>query len=159
LEFSSPVPFARAAAARRGAHDDDDDDDERMGGTAAAPSIATSLCTRLLRTAHAVDEGATISGVARNDQDATLVRLRSGADVGSVASALRRALPLAAVSVVENLVDGVTEAQVLVPGGAERRALARAHARGAPAARRALCCAKLAAAAAVGCFVVLLLST
>ena len=55
-----------------------------------------------------------------------LVRLVTTAGSLGMVQALRDAWPLASVSLVENLVDGRTEAQVLLPNEAEQRQVAKA---------------------------------
>ncbi len=75
-----------------------------------------------------IDGDAQIASVSRRDyDDATLVRVRtSGTSTGPILSALREALPLAHVSLVENVINGRTEAQVLVPSASEQRETATA---------------------------------
>ena len=87
------------------------------------------LCGRLLTSIHAVDSSASISSVSRWDEDdSTLVRVRSSTESLSVdvLQALRNAWPLATVALVENVVEGVNEAQVVVPS--RKEAMHRAEA-------------------------------
>jgi len=98
---------------------------------AASESLTQRVCRRVLQTAKAVDDTASITSVARVDADyeATLVRLRAGggatgSDPAWLASALRKAWPLAHVAVVENVMEGTHEAQVVLPPSAEQRELA-----------------------------------
>jgi len=97
------------------------------GGT----SLATQLCRRVLSTVQAVDTDASITSVSRLEHDsATLVRIRAGGSRNphGILSALIRAWPLARVSLVENVVEGTTEAQMLVPSRDEQQLLARQQA-------------------------------
>jgi len=100
----------------------------------AAPrggSLATQLCRRVLSTVQAVDTDASITSVSRLEHDsATLVRIRAGGSRNphGILSALAYAWPLARVSLVENVVEGTTEAQMLVPSRDEQQLLARQQA-------------------------------
>ena len=95
-------------------------------------TLTQRICRRVLSTAQSVDATATISSVARLEEnnDATLVRLRAGSsskfDPASLISVLRSAWPLAHVSVVENVIEGTHEAQVVVPSKQEQREIAHA---------------------------------
>ena len=95
-------------------------------------TLTQRICRRVLSTAQSVDATATISSVARleEDNDATLVRLRAGSsskfDPASLISVLRSAWPLAHVSVVENVIEGTHEAPVVVPSKQEQREIAHA---------------------------------
>ena len=131
---------------------------------AVRATLAQQLCRRVLNSMHAVDASASITSVSRWDHDnATLVRIRAseaheGAPHGVVA-ALRQHWPLARVSLVENLVEGTTEAQMLVPSTDEQRMLARDQAFELNGARRARAFAKAVALAALLSFVVLVTSS
>ena len=137
------------------------------GGLGCAPRPATNgtlaqkLCRRVLSTVRDVDRNAAITSVSRWDHDsATLVRVRAGeANSGGapfgIVDALKRAWPLARVSLVENVVEGTTEAQMLVPSRDEQRDIARQQAYGSRLARRVRLFAKLATLAATLSFVVL----
>ena len=90
-------------------------------------------CARLLDSVRRVDSDASISSVMQWDtDDSTMVRLRSSKQGASldVLRALRQAWPLAQVAMVENMADGVSEAQIIVPNNEEAhvRALSIAHA-------------------------------
>jgi len=91
---------------------------------------AYRFCESLLEHVRPIDKGAEIASVSRRDyDDATLVRLRtSDGDSSGVLSALRGLLPLARVSLVQNLTNGRTEAQVLLPSAEEKREMAHAMA-------------------------------
>lgn len=95
--------------------------------------MARSLCQRILAVAQGVDAAARISAVTKvADDGGTLVRVRAegGSDSPSlVASALRAALPLSAISLVENVVEGTCEAQVLLPEPQMQRVIARREVR------------------------------
>lgn len=122
----------------------------------ATATLAQRLCQRVLSTASSVDADAKITSVSRWDHDrATLVRIRSGAEAPfGIADALRQKWPLAVVSLVENVMEGVTEAQILVPSREEQHALARDWAVRSPAARRLRVLARCVALAAMLSFVV-----
>jgi len=124
-----------------------------------AATLAQRLCQRVLSTVSSVDGEAKITSVSRWDHDrATLVRIRSGGDGGApfgIADALRKRWPLAVVSMVENVMEGVTEAQILVPSREEQHALARERAMRSPTARRLRALARCVALAAALSFVVL----
>ena len=122
----------------------------------SSSSLAQQLCRRVLTTVHAVDGDATIASVSRWDRDqATLVRVRAGGTPFGVVDALKAAWPLSVVSLVENVIDGTTEAQMLVPSRDEQRELARHQALASRGARRLRLCAQLAALGALLSFVVL----
>lgn len=94
-------------------------------------NLAKQLCRRVLSTVHTIDGDASITSVSRWDHDnATLVRIRAGGSKTphGILSALKRAWPLACVSLVENVVEGTTEAQMLVPSRHEQQTLARCQA-------------------------------
>ena len=94
-------------------------------------SLAGQLCRRVLSTVQAVDSDASITSVSRWDHDnATLVRIRASGNQTphGILNALKRAWPLASVSLVENVVEGTTEAQMLVPSRDEQHVLARRQA-------------------------------
>ena len=95
----------------------------------AAESAAQRICRRVLSTAHSLDASASVTSVARlqDDNDSTLVRIKAGADVNPsvLAAALRAAWPLAYVGVVENYASGTQEAQVVVPSSAQQHEIAR----------------------------------
>jgi len=94
--------------------------------------MARSLCRRILAVAQNVDAAARISAVTKvADDGGTLVRVRAdGTDSPSlVANALRAALPLSVITLVENVVEGTCEAQVLLPELQMQRAIARSEVR------------------------------
>ena len=95
--------------------------------------MARSLCQRILAVAQDVDAAARISAVTKvADDGGTLVRVRAegGSDSPSlVANALRAALPLSVITLVENVVEGTCEAQVLLPELQMQRAIARREVR------------------------------
>ena len=99
------------------------------------------VCENILKRARQFDEDARISSVSRRDMDdGILVRVATKMDQGrsGLVQALRDQWPLASVSLVENLVDGHTEAQVLLPNESEQRHLAKimAHLSGGQAVLR-----------------------
>ena len=68
------------------------------------------------------------------DDGGTLVRVRADGTSGpaAVAHALRAALPLSVITLVENVVEGTCEAQVLLPELQMQRAIARREVRTRP---------------------------
>lgn len=122
-------------------------------------TLAHQLCRRVLRTVQAVDDGAAITSVSRWDHDdSTLVRIRTGtvqSPPSAIVEALTRAWPLARVSLVENVIEGTSEAQMLMPSVAEQHDLARQRAFEVPAARRLRLCALLVFLSAVATFAAL----
>lgn len=86
-----------------------------------------TLYDNILRRATALDMHASIAGIARRDaDDSTLVRIRTSSDTSlGMLEALRAAWPLATVSLVQNLVDGKTEAQMLLPNEEDQLAHAK----------------------------------
>ena len=91
--------------------------------------MAQALCQRVLKIAQGVDENAKIGTVTKaaglGGENARLVRIQCESSTHkSLISRLRDALPLSNVSLVENLVEGTFEAQVVFPEGATRRQLA-----------------------------------
>ena len=90
-------------------------------------NVADRLCRRILGVVRQVDEKASITSVAKWDSDdSTIVRIRSGNPVYTLAlhAALRCSWPLARISTVENLVEGTSEAQILLPSLEEQRCAA-----------------------------------
>ncbi len=94
--------------------------DERVG-------MSAGLYHRILAKAQEFDANARISKVSRRDtDDGVLVRLTTDeGQAAGLAQALRRCLPLASVSTVENRLSGRTEAQVLLPDDAEQVQIAK----------------------------------
>lgn len=120
-------------------------------------SLATQLCRRVLSTVQAVDTDASITSVSRWDHDsATLVRIRAGGSQTphGILSALKHAWPLARVSLVENVVEGTTEAQMLVPSRDEQQVLARGQALSTTSTRITRLLVRLVACAALVSFAV-----
>lgn len=95
----------------------------------AGESTAQRICRRVLSTAHSLDAGASVTSVARlqDDNDSTLVRIKAGSGVNPsiLADTLRAAWPLAYVGVVENYASGTHEAQVVVPSSSTQHEIAR----------------------------------
>ena len=80
--------------------------------------MAQALCQRVLKIAQGVDENAKIGTVTKvaglGGENARLVRIQCQSSTHkSLISRLRDALPLSNVSLVENLVEGTFEAQVV----------------------------------------------
>jgi len=99
--------------------------------------MAEGVCERILSSAKRFDAAAKITSVSRRDvDDGILVRLAAQKDKTlALTKALRAAWPLASVSTVENLVNGHTEAQVLLPSEAEQREIAKSLAERSPLQR------------------------
>lgn len=99
--------------------------------------MAEGVCERILNAARRLDGGAKITSVSRRDaDDGILVRLAAQQDkTAALTTALRAAWPLASVSTVENLVNGHTEAQVLLPSEAEQQEIAKSLAERSPLQR------------------------
>jgi len=99
--------------------------------------MAEGVCERILSAAKRLDAAAKITSVSRRDaDDGILVRLAAQQDkTAALTTALRAAWPLASVSTVENLVNGHTEAQVLLPSEAEQQEIAKSLAERSPLQR------------------------
>jgi hypothetical protein len=95
------------------------------------------VCDHILSSARQFDAAAKITSVSRRDaDDGILVRLAAQKDKTiALTKALRAAWPLASVSTVENLVNGHTEAQVLLPSESEQQEIAKSLAHNAPLQR------------------------
>tara|TARA_X000000368_G_C22382103_1_gene429507 strand:- start:72 stop:428 length:357 start_codon:yes stop_codon:yes gene_type:complete len=76
----------------------------------------------VLNTARSVDDSARISSIARwEHDDSTLLKVSTeSATPFKIADVLRRRWPLATVSIVQNVISGHSEAQVLVPSSADQ---------------------------------------
>ena len=84
------------------------------------------VCKSILQQAQEFDDNAQIASVSRRDfDDSVLVRLRLQSGSVAIVNALRSSWPLASVSMVKNLVDGRTEAQVLLPNAHQQHELAK----------------------------------
>lgn len=99
--------------------------------------MAEGVCEHILSSAKQFDAAAKITSVSRRDaDDGILVRLAAHKDkTVALTKALRAAWPLASVSTVENLVNGHTEAQVLLPSEPEQQEIAKSLALNAPLQR------------------------
>jgi hypothetical protein len=99
--------------------------------------MAEGVCEHILSSAKQFDAAAKITSVSRRDaDDGILVRLAAHKDkTAALTKALRAAWPLASVSTVENLVNGHTEAQVLLPSEPEQQEIAKSLALNAPLQR------------------------
>ena len=88
--------------------------------------VVKTVCDSILSRALALDMHAEVASVSRRDaDDSMLVRIRTSKDAAlGVIAALRAAWPLATVSLVENRLNGNTEAQVMLPN--ERDEIAHA---------------------------------
>lgn len=93
-------------------------------------TIAQKLCSCVLNAVRDIDADASISTVSKWDHDdSTMVRVRSGVSAPlALLKALRDQFPLATVSTVENLIDGSTQAQILIPSKNEQFYIARSMA-------------------------------
>tara|TARA_B100000795_G_scaffold43622_1_gene28597 strand:+ start:190 stop:630 length:441 start_codon:yes stop_codon:yes gene_type:complete len=119
------------------------------------PTLADRLCSGVLRTARAVDTSARISSVAKLEQDDSTL-LHVSTDSGSplrVADMLRRRWPLAAVSVVHDVINGNQKTQVLIPSGTDQLKLAREMARESSTALWLALLVRILGVSAAICFV------
>lgn len=87
-----------------------------------------NFLNKVLKTCKAIDSASSIRSVSRvESSDGMLLRLKTGG--GSASLDLRRALctlwPLAAVSSVENVVEGGVDLHLLMPSPREQEHLAR----------------------------------
>lgn len=87
-----------------------------------APTLADRLCSSVLSIARAEDDGARIASIAKwEHDDSTLLRVSADAGtIPSIAAALRRRWPLASVGIVEDVMNGTQQAQLLVPSGEDQ---------------------------------------
>jgi hypothetical protein len=93
----------------------------------AEPSIYDTI----LQKVKEFDAGARVASISRRDaDDGVLVRFDTKTKADGMLQSLREAWPLASVSVVKNLINGRTEAQVLLPNEREQLEIAKglAHA-------------------------------
>jgi hypothetical protein len=100
-----------------------------------------AFCERVLDRVKGLDASAAITSISRRDiDDSMLLRVRTApATAGEVLESLRRAWPLATVSLVENVMTGRSEAQVSLSNESDQAELAvrMAHARPGQASLRA----------------------
>lgn len=95
--------------------------------------MATSIYETILQKVKEFDAGARVASISRRDaDDGVLVRFDAKTGEDGLLQSLREAWPLASVSVVKNLINGRTEAQVLLPNEREQREIAKELARAAP---------------------------
>ena len=85
-----------------------------------------SVSENVLRTFQQHDDGARVVSVLRDACGRSVVRLRSSRShaADSLLSVMQRAMPLAKASVIENVLDGTVETEVVVPTRADERAVA-----------------------------------
>tara|TARA_B100000965_G_scaffold307102_1_gene266040 strand:- start:757 stop:1176 length:420 start_codon:yes stop_codon:yes gene_type:complete len=85
-------------------------------------TLAERLSKGVLNTARSVDASARISSIARwEHDDSTLLKVSTESETPfQIADVLRRRWPLATVSIVQNVISGHSEAQVLVPSSADQ---------------------------------------
>ena len=88
----------------------------------------------VLQKAQELDAGTRITFVSRRDaDDSVLVRLApTKSDSQPLMQALRASWPLASISLVKNLVNGRTEAQMLLPNEDDQREIAKMLAQQSP---------------------------
>ena len=125
---------------------------------AALPAVRAPVCEGatldVLAACRTVDPKATISYVSKSEDGALTIRARAGSDEASVnrmEAAVRRALPLAALSLECDALDGAVVVSVRIPSRQQQLRLARERAGASPLirlARAAAAAALLAGAAA-----------
>jgi hypothetical protein len=94
-------------------------------------NMGSSIYDTILQKVKEFDAGARVASISRRDaDDGVLVRFDTKTKADGMLQSLREAWPLASVSVVKNLINGRTEAQVLLPNEHEQREIAKglAHA-------------------------------
>ena len=93
--------------------------------------MGETIYDAILQKVKEFDAGARVASISRRDaDDGVLVRFDTKTMTVGMLQSLRAAWPLANVSVVKNLINGRTEAQVLLPNEREQREIAKglAHA-------------------------------
>ena len=96
-------------------------------------AMATSIYDTILQKVREFDASARVASISRRDaDDGVLVRFETKEKADGMLQSLREAWPLATVSVVKNLINGRTEAQVLLPNEREQREIAKGLAHSAP---------------------------
>jgi hypothetical protein len=80
-------------------------------------SLANRVAELILQSCRSVDSSAHISSVLRDSEGRTIVRVRADPrnDPNVVLGALQARWPLARSSVHENALDGIVEAEIIVP--------------------------------------------
>lgn len=91
----------------------------------------------VLRLCRENDAEASVASVLRDSSAHTVIRLRptGGRTALSLLSTLRQVLPLAQTRVIENVLDGTLETEVVVPTKKDEHRAARSLARSRPLAR------------------------
>lgn len=98
--------------------------------------MATGIYDAILQRVKDFDAEARVASISRRDaDDGVLVRFDAKTKTEGLLQSLREAWPLASVSVVKNLVNGRTEAQVLLPNEHEQREIAKGLAHASACAR------------------------
>jgi len=89
-------------------------------------SATTSLARDVLKTCRLLDENAQIVDVVRS-LSGTLVRIKPSTDglAGTLRRALNTDIPLASIAIVESVLSGSAELQVVVPDGVDATHIAR----------------------------------
>lgn len=87
---------------------------------ASAPSFAGHVVDIVLRGCTAVDPKARICSVRKDSDGRTIVRVRSSTNAqedtpSRLLESMQRLWPLSCTSVVQNAIDGVCEAEIVVP--------------------------------------------
>ena len=96
-----------------------------MSVTPPVKCLAQELVEAVLRKAVEGDATASIASVSKwENDDSTLVRLRTKGSVVCLRDRLKISWPLSTVSLVENVVDGYTEAQLLIPSADDQNDIA-----------------------------------
>tara|TARA_X000001036_G_scaffold439627_1_gene491483 strand:- start:433 stop:840 length:408 start_codon:yes stop_codon:yes gene_type:complete len=86
-------------------------------GNGASNHTCDEVAQRVLDACQKRDEGATVTYVGRNDDDQTIVRVRSGSasSVGALQASMQGLFPFARVRTNECVLDGTMHAEIIVP--------------------------------------------
>tara|TARA_Y100001980_G_C14444846_1_gene230061 strand:- start:70 stop:486 length:417 start_codon:yes stop_codon:yes gene_type:complete len=84
-------------------------------------STCDEVAQRVLNACQKRDEGAVVTYVGRNDDDQTIVRVRSGSasSVGALQASMQGLFPFARVRTNECVLDGTMHAEIVVPTAQE----------------------------------------
>lgn len=96
-----------------------------------------TVSKRVLECCRQNDSEASVASVLRDALGHTVIRLRPTEERTTVAllNTLRRVMPLAQCRMIENVLDGTMEAELVVPSSSDERSVAGQRARASAAAR------------------------